>query len=196
MLHKDILVSDVHVVQNWEVADETARLALTLASTDIGRIAYQLSDKTFWILNDDSAPTWLAVGGAGGGGGIDLDTVNVFTKKQMVASVELVQGSSVTPTNADSNSFTLTANQNFLLVNPDGSPSDPGANITIVIEQDDTGSRLISYDSAYTFPVGHDKTLSTAPNSVDMLVCFRYWSSSTHDGNRYLCQLIKDFAAP
>lgn len=62
----------IHVLQHWAVADATARQALSVSSTDIGRVARQASDATFWLLTGSNATTdWLQIGAASSGGGAD-----------------------------------------------------------------------------------------------------------------------------
>lgn len=65
-LHRNITGDDIHVVHTWTYADETARLAAdSFVEGDVGKIALQESDATFWILTDYSTPDWTQLGGAG-----------------------------------------------------------------------------------------------------------------------------------
>jgi hypothetical protein len=66
MLHKEVIAGDIHVIQQWEVADETERLALTVAATDIGKVVYQQDTEEFYILTVASPATWVQLGGGGG----------------------------------------------------------------------------------------------------------------------------------
>lgn len=50
VLHKAITLDDVHIVHSLEYADATAREAAVLITTDVGRIARQLDNATFWVL--------------------------------------------------------------------------------------------------------------------------------------------------
>lgn len=57
-------------IESFTYADQTAREAATgLTAADIGKIALQSSDESYWRLSDNSPLTWVAVGGGGGGGG-------------------------------------------------------------------------------------------------------------------------------
>lgn len=49
-------------------------------------------------------------------------------------------------------------------------PTNPaaGQEVTLIIQQDATGTRVATWNAAYTFP-GGTKTLSTAANAVDMV---------------------------
>lgn len=62
--HVDAPAGEIHVWANWEVADSTARLALTVAAGDVGKVAWQQDDDSFWLLTDDSPMTWVQVAGA------------------------------------------------------------------------------------------------------------------------------------
>lgn len=58
MLHKDATVGDVHQIAYWDVADSTARLALSVTQDDVGRVAFQADIKKFYILEEYSPMTW------------------------------------------------------------------------------------------------------------------------------------------
>lgn len=59
MLHKAIVAGDVHIIHNWEVADAAARNALVVSSIDIGKVARQAGDNTFWVLANHVGPSWI-----------------------------------------------------------------------------------------------------------------------------------------
>lgn len=61
---------------------------------------------------------------------------------------------------------------------------DPGQTITLVLIQDNTGSRTLTSNLRFA---GSSKTLSTAASSVDTV-------SVTYDGVRYLAALVKGYA--
>jgi hypothetical protein len=59
MLHRDAVASDgIHCIQNWEVANAAARLALVPTAEDIGKVCLQLDTLSFYVLVDDSPVTW------------------------------------------------------------------------------------------------------------------------------------------
>lgn len=65
-LHQNLTAGYIHVVCNWSVADNTARDALTVAATDVGKFCKVLSPEAIFELTDDSPMTWrdIAAGGA------------------------------------------------------------------------------------------------------------------------------------
>lgn len=65
-LHRNLTATDgIHIVQAYEYADATARLAATgFVPGDIGKLARQADDGSFWILSSDSPITWLGIGGS------------------------------------------------------------------------------------------------------------------------------------
>ena len=75
MLHKNINLGDVHRLYNWEVQDTAALNALVVTSGDIGKVARQLDNNTYWILNQVS-PTveWGGFGSGSGSGGNTLES--------------------------------------------------------------------------------------------------------------------------
>ncbi len=55
---------DNHRMESWVYADEAARTAASgFTADDIGRVAYQEDDGTYWRLTDESPVTWVQVGG-------------------------------------------------------------------------------------------------------------------------------------
>lgn len=65
MEHDVIPAGEIHSPFQWLPADETARLAITPTSSDVHKLALQLSDNTQWLLVDDSPATWIQQGGSG-----------------------------------------------------------------------------------------------------------------------------------
>lgn len=115
-----------------------------------------------------------------------LAAANTFTKAQAVTPVALTDGATITPDLTLSNHFTLTLGGNRALANP--SSKTVGTSFLIVIAQDATGSRTLSYGTDYEFPGGTAPTLTTTANGVDMISGYVY--SST----RILCNIAKAFA--
>ena len=61
MLHKNIALGDRHAAHNWEYANAAARTSATgFVSGDIGKIAWQLDNDSFWVLKA-TTPTWAEV---------------------------------------------------------------------------------------------------------------------------------------
>lgn len=65
MLHKNLAVGEVHIVANWLYDDASERTGATgFVSGDIGKMAWQQDNDTFWVLKA-TTPTWAQIGGAG-----------------------------------------------------------------------------------------------------------------------------------
>lgn len=61
VIHGNQPVGEIHIPHNWSYADATARAAATgFVAGDVGKLALQESDNTFWILTA-TTPTWVAV---------------------------------------------------------------------------------------------------------------------------------------
>lgn len=69
--HRDAISGDIHVIHQFTYANAAARLAAVLSSTDIGKVARQTDNETYWILKDDSPLTWQQLGAGSGSGGIN-----------------------------------------------------------------------------------------------------------------------------
>lgn len=70
MLHKNITTGDVHYIQNWSVADTTARDALSVVAGDVGKVCQVTGTSSYYILTDDSPMTWQLIGSGAGGGDV------------------------------------------------------------------------------------------------------------------------------
>lgn len=58
-----------HIVEAYTYANAAARTGATgLLPADVGKLAFQQSDSTYWRLTDDSPLTWLQITGVGAGG--------------------------------------------------------------------------------------------------------------------------------
>lgn len=88
-----------------------------------------------------------------------------FSAAQSTEAVTLTPGSTVAVNAALSNVFRLTPTQNFTLSNPTNGVD--GQIIRIRIEQDGTGSRVITWGAKYAFAGGNEPTLSTGAGDVD-----------------------------
>jgi hypothetical protein len=65
MLHKRIQAGDIHQLHNFEYPTATARLAAGVIAEDVGKVAWQLDDDTFWVLKVHSPIEWVRLGNDG-----------------------------------------------------------------------------------------------------------------------------------
>ncbi len=103
-----------------------------------------------------------------------LNVTEAFTKGQSGTVDALTDGSTITPDFAESNNFSVTLGGNRTLANPSNIVA--GQSGIIVITQDSTGSRTLSYGSYWKFAGGTAPTLTTTANAVDVLA---YYTNST-----------------
>lgn len=66
MLHKNITTGDVHYIQNWSVADNTARDALSVVAADVGKVCQVTGTSTYYLLTNNSPMTWQSLGAGSG----------------------------------------------------------------------------------------------------------------------------------
>jgi hypothetical protein len=66
--HRDLSGADLHGIHAFVVADAVERAALLVNAADVGKVALQLSDKTFWILSGYDPATWVQAAGSSGTG--------------------------------------------------------------------------------------------------------------------------------
>jgi hypothetical protein len=147
-----------------------------------------------WVQDEDefyrySGSAWASIEAtnsqiwAGSAGGAFLTPANLYTAS---APVALTSGATITPDGNNGFNFTLTIAENATLANP--SNFKTGQSGLIVITQDGTGSRTLSYGTNWKFP-GGSPVLSTAAGSVDVLAYYVVTSSL------YVCTLTKAYSS-
>jgi len=102
-------------------------------------------------------------------------SVHTWTAAQRNPPATLTDAATITPDFATSNNFTVTIGGARTLANPDNPAAGQAGQIVII--QDGTGSRTLSYGSAWKFPGGVAPTLSTAAGAVDILSYYA-WDAS------------------
>lgn len=98
---------------------------------------------------------------------VNKGSVNEYTKSQNFDATTLTDGATIN-WDAESNqvcSVTLAGNRT--LANPTNTKD--GATYIVIVKQDATGSRTLSYGSNYKWPGGTAPTLTTDANAVDVL---------------------------
>lgn len=95
---------------------------------------------------------------------------NTFTGAQIGSISTLTDGATITPNFALNNSFTVTLGGNRTLANPTNLVA--GQSGVIIINQDGTGGRTLSYGTNYDFGGGTAPTLTTTANAQDMIAYF------------------------
>lgn len=58
--HKDIPQNEIHTLANWHFANAAARNAATVTSTDLYKLAFEISTSTFYFLLN-TTPTWIQI---------------------------------------------------------------------------------------------------------------------------------------
>ena len=93
---------------------------------------------------------------------------NVLYAGQAYSAINtLTDGATITPDWNNGDTQTVTLGGNRTIANPSNSQS--GATYTIIIKQDATGSRTVTWGSNYKWSGGTAPTLSTGANAVDII---------------------------
>jgi len=91
MAHHMLGIGDIHRLANWEYANASARTSATgFMAHDIGKIAKQIDNNTFWELTAVT-PAWLQVGG---GSNIQVDiTIGSETSNEIQVTCQIQDSS-------------------------------------------------------------------------------------------------------
>lgn len=115
----------------------------------------------------------------------DFDVVGDWNKQQYFGQATLTDAASITWDLDVAQSAKVTLAGNRALANPTNIQN--GGAYSLVIAQDATGSRTLSYGSSYKFPGGVAPVLSTGANDIDVLSCVGH-------GGVLLCTIAQDFS--
>ena len=170
------------------------RIELRLTALGLNDIAAEVySDSEFRVQDNGDATKQLAFECSGITGGqtrvvtaqdsnLTMAGTNItqsFSKAQRGTLVTLSSSSNATAVDFSlGNNYTLTLGENSALTNPSNETAGQAGSILII--QDGTGSRTLSYGSHYLFAGGTDPTLSTAGSSVDRLDYFIQAADKVH----------------
>ena len=101
---------------------------------------------------------------------LGLTTVNVFTAAQVIDEVTLTDGATVSIDADLSNNFQVTLGGNRTIANPTNMRK--GGVINLVVRQDATGTRTVTWGSKWDFGAAGTPVLSTAANKVDFVSAY------------------------
>jgi hypothetical protein len=96
-----------------------------------------------------------------------LNVEQEYTKAQNFNATTLVDAANISWNLQDNQVASVTLAGNRTLDNPTNKVD--GATYILIVKQDGTGSRILSFGSEYKFPGGNVPVLSTDPNSVDII---------------------------
>ena len=144
---------------NWTTADPTLASGEIGFETDSGKI--KLGDGT---------SVWTALAYLAGdlpANAALLDAVQSWTRQQNFTATNLTSGAAIA-WDLDLNQVaTVVLDQNAALANPANARN--GGTYIVIVKQDATGSRTLTFGTSYKFPGGTAPVLSTAANAVDVL---------------------------
>jgi len=126
-------------------------------------------------LDDDRDPT--------------TDKSHTWTKSQIGSIVTLTDEATIAVDASNGNNFRVVLGGSRTLGNPTNAVG--GWTFNILIKQDGTGSRELSYGNKYAFVDGEEPTLSEGANEIDIL-------SGYYDNTEdlFFCVLNKDWSVP
>jgi hypothetical protein len=121
-----------------------------------------------------------------GGSTVDLATVNVWTRNQSTATVNLTDAATIAVDASLSNVFRVTISGDRTLANPTNLTD--GMVLYFIVIQDSVGGRVLAFGSKYWF--SSDRAIGTAINAVSLV-------RAVYDGanDRLLCTMVPGYTA-
>ena len=167
-----------------------ANLNGSVADIQEGEVCYATDQDKLYVKEGSAlVSTQYDISGAIGSTvqGYDADTAKTdvaqtFTAAQRGSITALTDGATITPDFAASNNFSVTLGGNRQLANP--SNITVGQSGAIVITQDGTGGRALTFDSYWDFTGGTAPNNTTTASASDVLVY--YVTSSTKITAQYI----------
>lgn len=148
--HNQLTDSSIHTPYRWIWADTAARGSETdIESRDVNKVGLQADNNSLWLL-EDLTPTWSQIG----------------------VIEQIITASPSTPYAVDwaaGTLFEITLGQNTTFT---FSNLAAGRSVTLVLIQDATGSRTVTWPAGVDWPSGVAPTLSTGANAVDVITLF------------------------
>jgi hypothetical protein len=95
---------------------------------------------------------------------------NVWTASQVVTPSATTYTASWTPNFSLSNTFNMTVTGNMTINSPTN--ASIGGTYLIILQQDATGSRTVTFNPSYKFPAGTTSGMSSAANSYTVYSIF------------------------
>jgi hypothetical protein len=124
-----------------------------------------------------------------------ISGINTFSNSKIERYREDVTASTISSTShtldlATANIFELTMNSSITSLTISNPPSSGEAySFTVIVKQDGTGSRTISWPASVKFPNASTPTLTTTPNKVDILNFITTDGGTTYYGALSLANL-------
>jgi hypothetical protein len=168
--HKNLTGNDNHVLYAWSFSNAIDRTTATgIAAADIGKVAFQEDDSSFWILKNNTNLEWDPIN-------------NSMINNTLVSGIELqTYSETVATTHSMSGSLTLDLNYGNIfevelvedvsleIINP--VVSGTSSSLTLLLKQDFVGNRVVSsWPTSIKWPMGISPSLSEDSNSIDIFV--------------------------
>lgn len=114
MLHKKALLGDIHKVHNYEYPNESSRDSAILTNEDIGKIAWQKDNDSFWILKSAVPTTWVYFGGVSPDGPVTPGVLEVAVRTAGVVVTPTIVDNGNGSVTIGSGQYSLYTNNGFL----------------------------------------------------------------------------------
>jgi hypothetical protein len=158
-LHKSLTGLDIHSIHSFtfaNAADRVAGTGYTLTSADVGKIALQSDNTTYWVLQVLSPLTWAELTRVTGNAGVPKDNGNsgsgTVTLDLSLSKIHIL---------------TLTGNPTIALSN-----AKVGMFFLLILKQDATGSRTVTWFTTIKWDGGTAITLTATANKWDSVILY------------------------
>lgn len=144
MLHRKAILGDIHKVHNFEYLNAAARESAILSTDDIGKVAWQKDNDSYWALKSTSPLTWNHFGGYNPDGTITEPILEVAIRSAGVVTLPSITNNGDGSITVGTGSYSLYDNPNY-----EGFPSTYEITGGTFILADNSPSYLLaSYNNA------------------------------------------------
>jgi hypothetical protein len=172
--HDTLIGEDIHVLHALSFANESLREGASgLTAADVGKVARQEDDGSFWILRDEVGPVWDPINNTTTTAGQLFKDIELRDYCEAVEYPTSVSGSLVLNLEA-ANVFSATLTEDTEITILNAPPSGKGGFFTLIAVEDATGDWTITWPSSITigsgavpFTAGANSTIIYTAMTID-----------------------------
>lgn len=147
--HKNLTNDDLHSLHAWTFSDALARTTTSgVTPTDVGKVAFQQDNSSFWILRDATGPIWDPINNSTTSDGQLAQGIELKDYSETVSFPAITASGTVILDLEEGNVFLLNLTED-VTVSIDNPPASGTAGFfTTIVTEDATGGWYITWPSS------------------------------------------------